>query len=55
MSREGVSGFRSSAAERTELERQQNAEFFAVLTDEQRRAWLEMVGEVVVDNGTPRN
>lgn len=48
-------GFRAPTEQRVEIDRWQNEQYFAVLTDEQRQAWLELVGEVVVDNGTPRN
>jgi Bacterial type II and III secretion system protein/Bacterial type II/III secretion system short domain len=48
-------GFPAAYEQRAELERERNEEYFAVLTDEQRQAWLEMVGEVVVDNGIPKN
>lgn len=52
----GRSRFGGNAEERPTpqaLERQRNEETFAILTDEQRQAWLDLVGEVVADNGTP--
>lgn len=46
-------GFRASEEERLAFDREWNAKIFAILTPEQRQMWQQMVGSVVVDNGTP--
>jgi type II secretory pathway component GspD/PulD (secretin) len=46
-------GFRASDEERLAFDREWNAKIFAVLTPEQRQMWQQIVGSVVVDNGTP--
>lgn len=46
-------GFRASEEERLAFDREWNAKIFGVLTPEQRQKWEGMVGNVIVDNGTP--